>query len=407
MSWFFAAVVLLQSFAGLSLDQAQTEALVRSPDVAVASGKVDEQQALFNAARSNYGPALLATYAEGPQGGNNDETVAQRLTTLGAQVTLGDLLAYSPLIAQANASLRSAQFDLASAQRSERIAVIGLYYSALTARATLDARRVALEGAHDDLRAAQLRYKNGDVPRLDVVRASVGVAQAEADLARAQADAENADAALATETGLQAASLRTAAAAASMPVPVTLTPDAAVQAALANRPEVASARESVAAEKHAVAVAQHGGLPVVTVSGGFTSGVDTGVNVHGPSMNVNATLPVGGAAHDRVVAEQARLAQAQAQLEKAQRQITTEVGAAVRSYRAQTSALAAAQRALDQAGAAFKATQVGYRNGASSSLDIETARTTYVQALVGEISALYAQAQAESTLRLLIGSNHA
>ncbi len=407
MSWVLAVAVLLQSFAGLSLDRAQTEALVRSPDVAVANGKVAEQQALFDAARASYGPALVATYAEAPQGGNNDETIAQRLTTVGAQVTLGDLVAYSPLIAQANASLRSAQFELASTQRTERINVIGLYYSALTARATLHARRVALDGARGDLRAAQLRYKNGDVPRLDVVRASVAVAQAEADSARAQADTDNADASLATETGLQAASLRTTASPMPEPVSVTLTPDVAVQEALVNRPEVASARQNVTAEEHAVAVAQRGGLPVVTVSGGFTSGVDTGVNVHGPSMNLNATLPVGGAAHDRVLAERARLMQAQALFDKTQRQVTTEVSAAVRSYQAETSALAAAQRALDQADAAFKATQIGYRNGASSSLDVETARATYVQALVADISALYAQAQAQATLRLLIGSNDA
>ncbi len=407
MNLILAAVILLESFAGLSLDQAQSVAVDRSPDVAAANAKVAEQQALFNAARATYGPSLMSTYVEGPQGGNNGETIAQRLTTVGAQITLGDLLAYSPLIAQANASLRAAQFDLANAQRSERINVIGLYYTALTARATLDARRVALQGAQGDLRAAQLRFNNGAVPRLDVVRTSVAVAQAQADLSRAQADTDNADAALATETGMDATALRTVPIPASTPVPVTLTVATAVNEAIADRPEIASARQSVAAEEHAVAVARRGGLPLVTISGGMTSGVDTGVKVHGPSMNVNATYPVGGAAHDRVLAEQARLSQAQAQLAKAQRQITTEVSSAVRTYQAQTDALAAARRALDQATAAFKATQIGYRNGASSSLDIESARATYVQALVAEISALYAQAQAEATLRLLIGSNHA
>lgn len=407
MNLILAAVVLVQSFTGLTLDQAQTAALQRSPDVAIAAGKVAEQEALFNAARASYGPALLGTYVEGPQGGNNNETIAQRLTTLGAQVTLGDLVAYSPLVAQANAAVLAARFDLATAQRTERINVIGLYYAALTARATLDARTVALQGARNDLRAAQLRFENGDVPKLDQVRASVAVAQAEADLARAQADADNAEAALATETGASAGALRSATVPPAEPNPVTTTPDAAVALALANRPEIASARESVEAEEHAVSVAKRGGLPVVNVSGGYTSGVDTGVKVGGPSLNVNATLPVGGAAQSRVVAERARLAQARAELAKAQRQITTEVPAAVRMYRAQTTALAAAKRALQEADAAFKATQTGYRSGASSSLDIETARATYVQALVAEITALYAQAQAQATLQLLIGSNHA
>jgi outer membrane protein TolC len=83
------------------------------------------------------------------------------------------------------------------------------------------------------------------------------------------------------------------------------------------------------------------------------------------------------------------------------------VGAAVRTYEAQTVALAAARHAREQAEAEFKATQLGYRSGATSGLDIETARATYVQALVSEINALYAQAQAQATLQLLEGSNHA
>ncbi|HET9028654.1 MAG TPA: TolC family protein [Candidatus Aquilonibacter sp.] len=402
-----AATLLVQSFTGLSLAQAQTGALAHSPDVAIARSKVQEAQALFDAARANYGPALFGNYALSPQAGNGPYTVSQRLTTVGAQVTLGDLIAYSPLVAQANASLLAARFDLAGAERAERINVIALYYAALTAEATLNARRTALTGATSDLRAAKLRFGNGDVPRLDVVRADVAVAQAQADLARAQAEAENAEAALATETQAGSAALALAQTPAPAAVPVTIAPEAAVSLALAHRPEIASAQEAVRAEERAVEIARAGGLPVVTVSGGYSKGVDTEIPVQGPSLTVNATLPVGGAQHDRVVAEQARLSQARSELERAQRQVTTEVGAAVRTYQAQTQALSAAQRALAEASAAFRATQIGYRNGASSSLDVETARATYVQALVAQITSLYAQLQAQATLQLLIGSTHA
>jgi outer membrane protein TolC len=64
--------------------------------------------------------------------------------------------------------------------------------------------------------------------------------------------------------------------------------------------------------------------------------------------------------------------------------------------------LIASQRALQGARAEFAATQVGYRSGAVSSLDVEAARTTYVQALVEEISALYAQARARAALNLVL-----
>jgi outer membrane protein TolC len=407
MSVIFAAVLTVQTFSGLPLARAEALALGRSPDVTVATQKVTERQALLDAARASYGPALTTNYSLAPQGGNTGNTVAQRLTTFGGQVTLGDLIAYSPVVAEANSTLRAAQFDLASVQRSERINVINLYFTALSDRATLGARRVALSGAQSELRAARLRFHSGDAPRLDVVRAHVAVAQAQADVARAEAEAQNADAAFGEEIGIAPAQLTTADGGPPASQPFDADPRTAVTAALSHRPEVASAQANVAAEERAVAVAQRGGFPLVTVNGGYTTGVDSEVKVSGPSLTVNASLPVGGAAHDRVVAERARLAQARAQLVKVRRQIVTEVGAAVRTYRAQSVALAAATRALAEARAEYAATQTGYRNGASSSLDVETARATYVQALVAQVSALYAQAQARATLDLLVGSTNA
>jgi outer membrane protein TolC len=405
-AWLLA--VSIQRFAHLPLDAAESAALARSPDVAVAAAKVREQQALLAAARASYGPALTGNYTEGPQGGNAGETIAQRLTTVGAQISLGDLLTYAPAVAQADAALRAAQFDLASAQRSERVTLIGQYYGALAADATARARAVELASAQSEERAARLRFSAGDAPRLDVVRGSVAVAQAQADLARAQADAQNADAVLEAETGVSETTLATVPSDVTASPPfLTLAPDQAIAEALRNRPEIASAQAGVAAEEHAVAVARRGGFPIVTIAGGYTKGVDTGVPVSGPSASVQMNLPLGGAAHDRVLVEESRLAQARAQLEKARRTIVVEVGSAVRTDRAQTAALAAAERALRSAQAEFRATQIGYRNGASSSLDVEAARSTYVTALVGEISALYAQAQAQATLELVIGRPHA
>ncbi len=394
-------------FSQLSLGDAQSAALQHSPDVALARAKVQEQQALFGVSRSAYAPALTANYAASPQGVDLDRTAEQRLTTVGASIALGDLFAASPAIAQANASLRAAQFSLADAQRTERITVIGFYYDALDTLATVDARQVALDGANAEVRAAQLRFNNGDAPRLDVVRAQVAQANAQADLARARADAQNATGTLGEETALDAASLRTGSHEESVVQLVPYDIAGAVRNALASRPEIAAAQAAVDAEEHAVEVARRGNLPQVTLAGGYTTGVDSAINVAGPSLNINATLPLGSAPRDRVTAEQARLAQAQAQLDKVRREVTIEVSSAVRTEIAQGEALAAAERALGQAKAEYDATQIGYRSGASSSLDVELARSTYITALVTELSAYYAQARAGATLQLLMGNEHA
>ncbi|HVR45539.1 MAG TPA: TolC family protein [Candidatus Binatia bacterium] len=391
-------------FAQLSLHDAQTDALGASPDVAAARARVAEAQARYDEARATLGPALVANYNQVPQAGpTNNSVVTQRLTTVGAQWTVGDLFAYVPAVAQAGAALRAAQQDLGDAERTERTAVIGAYYAALGARATLHARDDELATAQAQLRAAQIRFGAGDAPRLDVVRATVAVAAAQSDVARAQADVENTGAALALETGVDSGSLETMAPANLAAPPLGIGVPEAISRALAARPDVAAARANIAAEEHAVGVARRSGWPLVTVSGGYTHGVDTGIPVSGASATVDVSLPLTGAAHDRVAQEEARLAQARAQLQKVERGVELEVGTAVREYRAQSIALNASQNALQSAQAELQAAQIGYRSGATASLDLEAARSAYVAALVTQISALYAQARARAALSLLLG----
>jgi outer membrane protein TolC len=398
-----AAISAVLLYAHLSLQTAQASALAVSPDIAIARGKVQEAQALYDEAKATYGPALTANYAQVPQAGAVNNVVTQRLTTVGAAWTLGDLFAYSPAVAQAHAVLSAAQLSLTDAERNEQIAVITAYYAALEAQAALNARNEELAGANAELRAANLRFSAGDAPRLDVVRATVAVAAAQGDLSRAQAGAEDTAAALAAETGLAGDVLQSKVTAQLEVAPMDVDAATAAREALAARPDVAAARRDVEAEEHAVAVTRRAGWPLITLSAGYTEGVDTGIPVSGASAAVDVTLPITGAAHDRVLAEEARLYQSRAQLQKVERNVTLEVASAVRAYKAQSTALIASQRALQSAKAEFSATQVGYRSGAVSSLDVEAARTTYVQALVNEISSLYAQARARAALYLVLG----
>lgn len=391
------------AFANLPLPSAQSAATEHSPDVALAQARVRESAATLAAARGAFGPALTANYAQSPQAGTTGGTITQHLTTLGAQVTLGDLLAYSPAVAQANANLQSARFDLASSQRLENVRLIGLYYDALRAVATAGARADALRAAQADSRAAGIRFKAGDAPRLDVVRANVALARSRASFETANAQRANALEALSIETGTAPAAFGAVAPDTSIDTVSNYTVDDAVRKASVRRPEIASLRSAVSAEAAAVRTAERAVLPVITLAGGYTRGVDSGINVAGPSATAQLTLPISNAASQRSVAERARLAQAQARLEAAQRQVTVEVGAAVRTYDADGRALVAAQDARRQAEEELNAVTLGYRSGASSSLEVSAARQTYVQAVLDEVSARYAHAQARATLELLIG----
>ncbi len=397
-----AAALAPREFSQLPLSTALQKATVTSPDVAQARERVNENAALLAAARAGASPAVIANYVGGPQGGANDTTVRQSLTTVGAQVVLGDYFAYSPLVRQAAFTLTSAQYGLIDAQRGERVKVIGLYFAALKAAATLDLRAQELNSSNRDLRAAQLRYRAGDAPRLDVVRGEVALATAQANLDAARVDVANAENALAVETGLSLQAfthVRTA----SDPAPVTVDAQRAVQRALAQRSDLAAAQLVVRGEEAAVQAAARGVLPLVTLQAGYTRGIDSGVNVSGPSVNATVALPISHAARDRTAAERARLAQAQYKADAIQKQITVDVAAAARTYEESIRATVAATQARTAAEQELRATEIGYRSGASSSLDVTDARRTYLQAALNELAAVYARAQAAATLQEEMG----
>lgn len=397
-----AAAAAPQEFAALPLANALENAVRISPDVAQARARVTENQALLAAARGTAAPALTLGYAAAPQGGSANNTIEQSLYTIGAGVTLGDYLAFSPAVREAQFTLASAQYDLLDAQRTEREKTVGLYYDSLKAAATVQLRAQDLAGAKSDLRAAKLRFKAGDVPRLDVVRAQVALANAQAGLDTAQTDFANAEEALSVETGEPAADL-TKLQNAAAPAPPPADPQKAVARALAQRSDLASAQQAVRGEEAAVRVAQRAVLPAVTVNAGYTRGWDSGVLVSGPSATVNVSVPVSHAASDRTAAERARLLQAQYKADALRRSITVAVSSAARTYRESVRAASSAKRARAAAEEELHATEIGYRSGASSSLDVADARRTYVQAALNEVNAVYAQARAAATLEQEMG----
>lgn len=391
-----------QQFKSMPLATALQDAVTISPDVAQARARVSENEALLAAARGSAAPSLQASYAAAPQGGNANNTIEQSLMTIGGAVTLGDYLSYLPAVRQAQFTLAGAQYDLLDAQRTEREKTIGLYYNALTSAATQNLRAQDLATAQSDLRAAQLRFRAGAVPRLDVVRAQVAVANARASVDAAQVDLANAENALAVETGVpqqQLAMFETAPVAAPAPAD----PQTAVKRALAQRSDLISARKAVQAEEAAVRVTQRGALPTVSVNGGYTRGYDSGVLVSGPSANVTVSVPVSHAAASRVAAERARLSQTQYKEKSLERSIAVAVSAAARTYEESVRAVDSARKARIAAEQEVRATQIGYRNGASSSLDVADARRTYVQAALAEVTAVYARAQAAATLQEEMG----
>lgn len=391
-------------FAHLSLVAAETAALVASPDIAVAAARLSQSQYALAAARSGIAPSLVSNYVQVPQGNPPGPNIISRQVTAGIQFTVGDFLAFSSAVREAASTLAATQADATVAEVTERTKVVGLYFDALKARAVASARRDALALATSQKRAARVRASAGDAPQLDVVRADVAVQKSTADLEFALAADGNATAALQSETASANDALD-----ATLPTDFpTLDPkllDSASLIALARttRPELLSARRATEAAQAAIRSARALGFPAVVVSGGYLVGTDSGVPINAPTINASLAIPFSSANKNKVGVAAARAVEARAKAAGVERLVTLNVAASARTLGATQRAAAATVRARASAQTQLRSTELGYRNGATTSLELLAARSTYTQAVVDEVSALYDLEKARNILNIEVG----
>lgn len=391
-------------FAGLTIGRAEEAALAISPDVAGARYRLLQSQFALAAARSSTAPSLIANYVQAPQGNPPGPNIISRQITTGIQVTVGDFVAHSPAVREAAFAFAAAQADLAAAVATERVKVVGLYFDALKARAVAQARRDALTLAASQLRAARVRASSGDAPRLDVVRAEVAAAKATADVETATAADLNAAGALEVEATTPEQTLAATAPTQFPRVNPTLTdPQAVIALARARRPELISARLAGDAARAAIRSARAAGFPLLTLSAGYLVGTDSDVPINAPTINAQLTIPFGAANRNRVKVAEARALEAQTKAAATERQIFLDVASSARTLGAADRAAVATTRARQAAETELRATQIGYRNGASSSFEVTFARLSYSQAVVDELSALYDLEKARATLDIEVG----
>jgi outer membrane protein TolC len=397
-------ILAAYAFSALTLADAERRTVDRDTGVALAQAAVMQNAANLHIARITAFPHITGSYALSPQAGSGTQStssVEQHLLGVGVGISLNDVLAASDQVRAAANELLASQRDADAAQLQARERAVQLYFSALSAIALEQFRSSELAGTLRDLRAASIRAHSGESPQLDVMRASVAVEQARADLASARAQRVDAVEALGSATGMAASDL-VRVVARPAPFYIALNADAAVARALSLRPEIASLLATIDARRANLGIAKQSALPAITANGGYQGGADSGQEVHGAAVTVNLDLPIASPAGAQTQIAQAQLDAAQSQLVGEQRTISLEVGAAVRDARAADDSARAAAAARSEAVRALDAVEIGYREGAVSSLDVADARRTFVQASVNALVAQYAREQAYAVLEVLV-----
>jgi cobalt-zinc-cadmium efflux system outer membrane protein len=263
-----------------------------------------------------------------------------------------------------------------------------------------------LEGdslARDFLGKTQVRFAAGSVPRLDVLKAQVDLAQAENALLSNQRDVANARAALnrllgrPLGAGIEAAD--------SLAIPSDLPPlDSLVGLALARRPELLGLARERAGAGAATALAQQYWLPDVDLS------VEKNLSQGTPgtyTTGIGLSVPLFFWNHQR--GEVAESKHHERELAAAYTDLEAEVEEDVRTtYATAATALQQAvylrDQLLPEARRAYEIALTSYGLGGSSTLDVLDARRTLLDAEGQYADALGAANDARADLERAIGS---
>jgi len=388
----------VQRFSALTVAQAEAIGVAVSPDVETARAGVDAAAAALAQARGVNGVSALIGYATQPQGSDTPVQWQQRLGVYQLQTTLGDIGAYAPLVIQARSALAQAITDELVAERTERLKVVAVYYGAVQSRLQRDAKDDAVTSAEafeDDVRA---RYAAGKLPRLDLLRAQVATAKARADQANAVGADQNATDALAREIGRPASDLRDLIDDTSRDDGRAINPDRAITRALAFRPEIRSADQTLAQAQAARAAALRSAIPPVTLAGGYLHGDDGGSIIGGPIFSASVAIPLSGIGAAKVHAQDAAIRAATAHRASVARALAIEVGDAARTASAAVIAHDATAAEVELAKSELDLATREYHGATASGITVSIARDLYEQAVSDEIAARYAQVEAQATL---------
>ncbi|HEY6830016.1 MAG TPA: TolC family protein, partial [Gemmatimonadaceae bacterium] len=222
----------------LSRRQAIAEALARNAQLEIAREQTAQARARRITAISVPDPTLTAAYDQesGPFGFGG---AASKPVAIGLTVPFPDKFRLNNRIGLADIGASESNYRLQ--QQTVVLQASATYDSLLVALKHRVNLREARDLAADFLKRTQARYDAGSAPRLDVIQAQVGVAQADNDLIANERDIANAQASLNRTLGRVIGAAVAPTDSLDMPGPL---PDSSSidQTALANRPELAMLR---------------------------------------------------------------------------------------------------------------------------------------------------------------------
>lgn len=383
----------------LSRRQAIAEALMRNAQLEIAREQTAQARARRVTAIAVPDPTLTAAYDQeaGPFtfGGAGSRPVGVGLT-----VPFPDKFRLNNRIGLADIGASESNYHLQ--QQTVALQASATYDSLLVALKHRDNIREARALAADFLKRTQARYDAGSAPRLDVIQAQVGVAQADNDLIANERDIANAQASLNRTLGRVIGAAIAPTDSLDMPAPL---PDSTSidQTALANRPELAILRNQQAGAHASTGLVKEFWLPDLT----FAVARDYAVP-GSPLFTTGIALPLPAFYWQHSRGDIAQAQHFERELDATYRDTRAQVTQDVRSAYANAST-AMRQVAfirdvlVPAARESYRVSSTSYSLGGSSALEVLTARSALLQAEGQLADALAAANTARADLDRALG----
>lgn len=399
----------------LSLEQAIAEVRAQHPILTKLAANVRAGEARVASLGANLRPqvgvGLQGQYnGSASAGGVGPAVVNSFLLTLGVQAswTITDFGRTPALERAAEAAVAIVRAGVEVTLADLTFGVQTIYYEAAARRELVKVEQAALERDNRHVDEATRFVQAGTRPPIDVLRAKTQVARTQTDLTRAQASEELARAQLVHAMGGDATQMEVQvttgwpAAIAGEDGPI----DALVQEAVKARPELESARRTIAAAHSAELAADTSLRPTFGI--GAQAGVGTkDFESFGPawSATFNFTWPLydGGATRAAIDQARAEIDAAQSDLAQELLEIRSEVVQATIAIRQAKATGTAARAAAEAARAELALAEARYKQGLDSGIERADAQAQVVQTEAEIISADWSLAIGRAQLMHALG----
>ena len=386
----------------LRLSRARAVELAVAATPAVAAAVEQVAQARARVAEATALPdAAIATTLEQEQGFLQPRSATTKDIGLALTLPFPDKLRLSGKVARA--ALRSAEFSLTQLRQQIAFATAQAYDAVLVAARHREDLREAKAMAQDFLAKTEARYRAGTAAKLDVLKATVDLAQADNDLIANERAVATSRAALNRLLARPLGSPVEATGELAVP-PAVPDLDTLDRLALAARPEIQGLAADRAGARDATTLARRYWLPdlSVTLSRNFTAGSP-------PAFTTAAaiSIPLFFWQHEKGFIAEAR--HHEAELAASADDLSAQVGLDVQNaYAAATTAIRQAvflrDQLLPEASEAYRIASVSYGLGGSSALDLLDAKRVMVAAESQYTDALGAANDALADLERAVGA---